>query len=67
MIKRERNLYSKTKNFGISWQQLDLKINQEGFYEVEKSISAEKIAEETHLQTIHGRVTLTMVKIKDQY
>ena len=46
---------------------MDLKINQEGVYEVEKSISAEKIAEETHLQTIHGRVTLTMVKIKDQY
>ena len=67
MIKRERNLYSKTKNFGISRQQLDLKINQEGVYEVEKSISAEKIAEETHLQTIHGRVTLTMIKIKDQY
>ena len=67
MIKRERNVYSKTKNFGISRQQLNLKIIQEGIYEVEKSISAEKLAEETHLQTIHGRVTLIMAKIKDQY
>ena len=38
LIKREQNLYSKTKNFGISRQQLNLKINQEGIYEVEKSI-----------------------------
>lgn len=45
---------------------MNLKIIQEGIYEVEKSISAEKLAEETHLQTIHGRVTLTVVKIKDQ-
>ena len=45
---------------------MNLKIIQEGIYEVEKSISAEKLAEETHLQTIRGRVTLTVVKIKDQ-
>ena len=33
LIKREQNLYSNTKNFEISRQQLNLKMNQEGIYE----------------------------------
>ena len=32
-----------------------------------KSLLAEKIAEEAHLQTIHGGVTLTMARTRDQY
>ena len=33
LIKREQNLYSNTKNFEISRQQLNLKMNQEVIYE----------------------------------
>ena len=32
-----------------------------------KSLLAEKIVEEAHLQTIHGGVTLTMARTRDQY
>ena len=32
-----------------------------------KSVLAEKLVEEEHLQTIHGKVTLTMATIRDQY
>ena len=32
-----------------------------------KSLLAEKIVEEAHLQTIHGGVTLTMASTRDQY
>ena len=32
-----------------------------------KSVLAEKLVEEAHLQTIHGEVTLTMAKIRNQY
>ena len=32
-----------------------------------KSVLAEKLVEEEHLQTIHGEVTLTMATIRDQY
>ena len=32
-----------------------------------KPVLAEKLVEEAHLQTIHGRVTLTVAKIRDQY
>ena len=42
----------------------------EGDYPVfipNKSLLAEKIVEEAHLQTIHGGVTLTMARIRDQY
>ena len=80
LIKREQNLYSNTKNFEISRQQLNLKMNQEGIYErhgriqedypvfiTNKSVPAEKLVEEAHLQTIHGGVTLAMVRIRDQY
>ena len=80
LIKREQNLYSNTKNFEISRQQLNLKMNQEGIYECHgriqgdypvfiphKSVLAEKLVEEAHLQTIHGGVTLTMARIRDQY
>ena len=55
-------------------------MNQEGIYECHgriqgdypvlirnKSVVAEKLVEESHLQTIHRRVTLTMAKIRDQY
>ena len=55
-------------------------MNQEGIYECRgriqadylvfipnKSVLAEKLVEEAHLQTIHGGVTLAMVKIRDQY
>ena len=65
------------KNFEISRKQLNLKMNQEGIYEchgrihgdypvfiLNKSLLAE---EEAHLQTIHGGVTLTMARIRDQY
>ena len=80
MIKRDQNLYSNTENFEISRQQLNLKMNQEGIYECQgrilgdypvfipnKSLLAEKLIEEAHLQTIHGGVTLTMARIRDQY
>ena len=80
LIKREQNLYSHTKNFEISRQQLNLKMNREGIYKClgriqgdcpvfipKKSLLAEKLVEEAHLPTIHGRVTLTMTKIRDQY
>ena len=80
LIKREQNLYSKTKNFEVVRQQLNLKMNQEGIYErhgriqgdypvfiPNKSVLAEKLVKEGHLQTIHGRVTLTMARIRDQY
>ena len=32
LIKGEQNLYSKTKDFEINRQQLNLKMNQEGIY-----------------------------------
>ena len=80
MIKRGQNLYSNTENFEISRQHLNLQMNQEGIYECHgriqgdysafipnKSLLAEKLVEETHLQTIHGGVTLTMARIRDQY
>ena len=80
LIKREQNLYSNTENFEISRQQLNRKMNQEGIYEYHgriqgdypvfipnKSLPAEKLVEEAHLQTIHGGVTLTMARIRDQY
>ena len=54
-------------------------MNREGIYEghgriqgdcavfiPNKSVLAEKLVEELHLQTIHGRMTLTMAKIRDQ-
>ena len=68
------------ENFEISRQQLNLKMNQEGIYKCHgriqgdypvfirnKSLLAEKIVEKAHLQIIHGRVTLTMARIRDQY
>ena len=80
LIKRGQNLYNKTKNFEISRQQLNLKTNQEGIYECHgliqgdypvfipnKSVLVEKLVEEGNLQTIHGGVTLTMVRIRHQY
>ena len=79
LIKREQNLYGNTENFQISRQSLNLKMNQEGIYECHgriqgdcpvfipnKSLPAEKVVEETHLQTIHGGVTLTMARARDQ-
>ena len=79
-IKREQNLYSNKENFEISRQQLNLKMNQEGIYECHgriqgdypvfipnKSLLAEKLVEEAHLQTIPGGVTLTMARVRDQY
>ena len=61
--KREQNLYSNIKNFGIIGQQLNLKMNREGIYENQgriqgdfpvfipsKSVLAEKLVEEAHLQ-----------------
>ena len=80
LIKREQNLYSNTKNFKISRRQLNLKLDQEGIYECygriqgyylvfipNKSVLAEKLVERAHLQAIHGGVTLTMARIRDQY
>ena len=75
LIKREQNLYGNTENFEISRQPLNLKMNQEGIYECHgriqgdypvfipnKSVLAEKLVEEAHLQTIHVGVTLTMAE-----
>ena len=55
-------------------------MNQEGIHEYHgriqvdylvfipnKSVLAEKLVEEAHLQTIHRGVALTMAKIRDQY
>ena len=80
LIKREQNLYSNTENLEIRRQQLNRKMNQEGIYKCHgqmqgdytvfipnKSLPAEKLAEEAHLQTIHGGVTLTMTRIRGQY
>ena len=73
LIKREQNLYRENKNFEISRQQLNLKMNQEGIYECHgrihpnKSVVPEKLVEVAHLQTIYGGVTLTMSIIRDQY
>ena len=80
MIKREENLYSNNKSFEIIKQQLNLRMNREGIYECHgriqedypvfipnKSVLAEKLVEEAHLQAIHGGVKLKMVKIRDQY
>ena len=74
-IKREQNLYSNTEKFEINRQQLNLNMNQEGIYECHgriqgdypvfipnKSVLAEKLVEEAHLQTIHEGVTLTMAE-----
>ena len=59
---------------------MNLKISREGIYECHdriqgnypvfipnKSVLAEKLVEEGHLQTIHGGGILTMAKIRDQY
>ena len=80
MIKRKQNLFSNTTNFEISRQQLNVKLSQEGIYECHgriqgdypvfrsiRSVLAEKLVEEAHLETMHRRVTLTMARIKDQY
>ena len=80
LIKREQNLYSNTKNFEISRQQLNLKMNEEDIYECHgliqgdypvfipnKLVLAETLVEEAYFQTIHGGVTLTMARIRDQY
>ena len=79
LIKIEQNLHSNMENFEISRQQLNLKMNQEGIYECHghiqgdypvlipnKSSLAEKLVEEAQLQTIHGGVTLTIARIRDQ-
>ena len=79
LIKRQQNLHSNTENFEISRQKLNLKMNQEGIYECHgriqgdhpvfipnKSLLAERLVEEVHLQTIQGGVTLTMARIRDQ-
>ena len=55
-------------------------MNQKGIYECHgriqghypvfipnKLLVAEKLVEEAHLQTVHPGVTLTVVRIKDQY
>ena len=80
LIKRKQNLFSNTKNFEISRQQLNVKLSQEGIYECHgriqgdypvfrsiRSVLVEKLVEEAHLETMHRRVTLTMARIKDQY
>ena len=80
MTKRGQNLYSNTENFEISRQHLNLQMNREGIYECHgriqgdysafipnKSLLAEKLVDETHLKTIHGGVTFTMARIRDQY
>ena len=80
LTKRKQNLFSNAKNFEISRQQLNVKLNQEGIYECHgriqvdypvfrsiRSVLAEKLVEEAHLETIHRRVTLTMARISDQY
>ena len=55
-------------------------MNQEGIYKCHgriqgdypvfipsKSVLAEKLVEEAHSQTMHGEVTLTMARIRDQH
>ena len=55
-------------------------MNQEGIYKCHSRIQedypvfipknlvlAEKLVEEAHLQTFHGRVTFTMARIRDHY
>ena len=77
MTKRKQNLFSNTKNFEISRQQLNVKLNQEGIYEChgriqgdypvfipKKLVLAEKLA---HLQTIHWAMALTVARIRDRY
>ena len=79
-IKREQDLYSNTKDFEISGQQLNLKMNGESIYKCygciqghylvfirNKSALAEKLLEEANLQIIYEEMTLTMTKIRDQH
>ena len=80
LIKRDQNLYSDTKNYEISRQQVNLKMNQEGICECHGRIQGDcpvfipnelvlagKLVEEANLQTVLGGVTLTMARIRDQY
>ena len=78
LIKREQNLYSNTENFEISRQQLNLKNESRRYLRMSRSYTrrlssvyskklalAEKLVEKVPLETIHGRVTLTMARIRD--
>ena len=78
LIKREQNLYSNTENFEISRQQLNLKNESRRYLRMSRSYTrrlssvyskklalAEKLVEKAPLETIHGRVTLTMARIRD--
>ena len=57
-----------------------MKVSEEGLFQYfdriqgehpifthKESVPAEKLVEETHILTIHGRLTLTMTKIRSEY
>ena len=79
LIKKKRHRYSKCEKFELSQQQLNLKLSEKGSYKCygriqgeypfflpREFILAEKLAEEAHIQTIHGGVTLTMAKVRSK-
>ena len=69
-----------TETFKINRKQLNVKVNEEGFYQCfgrmqdehpifisKDSILSEKLVKEAHILTIHRGVTLTMIKIRSEY
>ena len=78
-MKEEQHQYSKFEKLGLSQQQLNVKLSKEGLYKCYGRIQEEyqifipresklaELIEETHMQTIHGRVTLTMAKVRSKY
>ena len=72
LIKREQNLCSSSKNFEISRQQSNLKMNTRRlpvFIQKKKKKKklvpvAEKLVEEAHIQTNHGGAKLAIAKIR---
>ena len=80
MIKRAQKDVDETSQFKNDCQRLNLVKNEEGIYECRGRIQgdyslylpfrhpvSEKIVENAYLQTLHGGVSLTMSKIRDNY
>ena len=78
MIKRAQRDVDETSQFKNDCQRLNLVKNEEGIYECRGRIQgvyplylpfrhpiSEKLVENAHLQTLHGGVSLTMSKIRD--
>ena len=79
-IKREQERYSVTEKFLEDQQRLNLQKNDEGIYECRGRIQgtfpvylppkvslSEKMVQDAHIITLHGRVGLTMALIRKDY